>query len=168
MASETRNAPPIGTASARNDGASRSSASDAAEFSKDTAQEIWNDAKEGVRSAVDERQHAAADQIEEFADTLRGAAGADSSSPSAHMAVGAADALERISRTLRSKEVGTIVHDVESIARRQPALFLGAAVAVGFVAARFLKTGSGHDGASAREASASSGTQARSAASAVH
>jgi len=52
----------------------------------------------------------------------------------------AADSLERISGALRSKDLNAVVRDVEGFARSQPALFLGAAVAAGFLAMRFLKS----------------------------
>lgn len=52
----------------------------------------------------------------------------------------AADQLDRFSARLREKNVGEIVDDVQRFARRQPALFLGAAFAVGLIGARFLKS----------------------------
>jgi ElaB/YqjD/DUF883 family membrane-anchored ribosome-binding protein len=52
----------------------------------------------------------------------------------------AADQLDRLSTTLRERELGELVRDAESFARRQPALFVGATFAVGFIAARFLKS----------------------------
>lgn len=52
----------------------------------------------------------------------------------------AADQLERLSATLRERELGELVKDAERFARQQPALFVGATFAVGFIAARFLKS----------------------------
>jgi uncharacterized protein YozE (UPF0346 family) len=52
----------------------------------------------------------------------------------------AADQLERLSATLRERELGELVKDAERFARRQPALFVGATFAAGFIAARFLKS----------------------------
>lgn len=51
-----------------------------------------------------------------------------------------ADGLERLSGTLRTKELDEMVRDVESFARGQPLAFFGAAMAAGFVAMRFLNS----------------------------
>jgi hypothetical protein len=53
----------------------------------------------------------------------------------------AADQIDRFSGYLRSHEPREIVGDAEDWARRNPALFLGAAVALGLLASRFLKSG---------------------------
>lgn len=54
----------------------------------------------------------------------------------------AADQVEQFSGYLQSRDVGQIVDQVGDIARRQPALFLGAAFALGVLGARFLKSSS--------------------------
>ena len=57
----------------------------------------------------------------------------------------AADQLDRFSNSLRERDINEIVDDVQRFARRQPALFIGAAFAAGMLAARFLKSsGNGH------------------------
>lgn len=53
-----------------------------------------------------------------------------------------AQQIEQISGYFERKEVREMVRDVESFARRNPAVFIGAAFAVGFLAARFLKSSS--------------------------
>jgi hypothetical protein len=63
----------------------------------------------------------------------------------------AADQVERFSGYLRETEVDEIVEEVRGFARRRPALFLGAAAALGFFGTRFLKStsqqaGSGGNG----------------------
>ena len=52
----------------------------------------------------------------------------------------AADQLDRFSSHLRQRDINDIVDDVQRFARRQPAVFIGAAFAAGVVAARFLKS----------------------------
>lgn len=52
----------------------------------------------------------------------------------------AASQIERFSSYLQNKEVGQMIDDVENLARRQPALFLGGAFVVGLLGARFLKS----------------------------
>jgi hypothetical protein len=52
----------------------------------------------------------------------------------------AADQIENWSRHLRGKDVDELVSDAQRFARRQPALFIGSAFALGLVGARFLKS----------------------------
>jgi len=57
----------------------------------------------------------------------------------------AADQIERFSSGLKNKDVGELVNDAQRLARRQPALFVGGAFAVGLLSARFLKSSSPRD-----------------------
>lgn len=119
----------------------------AAERGKAQAQAVWNDTKASMRSALNETQHSAAADIHDFAAALRNAARSlDRRGPAVRVAEQAAESLERLSGKLRSKDFDGLVHDVEAFARSQPAVFLGMAVAAGFLAARFLKTSSPHSG----------------------
>lgn len=52
----------------------------------------------------------------------------------------AATQLERFSNTLRQKDVGELMRDAQQFARRQPAVFIGSAFAIGLIGARFLKS----------------------------
>ena len=52
----------------------------------------------------------------------------------------AADQIEGWSRRLREKDVDELLGDVQRLARRQPAVFIGSAFALGLVGARFLKS----------------------------
>jgi hypothetical protein len=52
----------------------------------------------------------------------------------------AADQLDRLSSRLRNKDVGELMRDAQNLARRQPMMFVGSALVVGFAAARFLKS----------------------------
>ena len=54
----------------------------------------------------------------------------------------AADQLERLSSGLKKKDVGELFRDAQSLARRQPAMFVGSAFAIGLLGARFLKSSS--------------------------
>lgn len=57
----------------------------------------------------------------------------------ASLADQAASRVVDASAYLREHEVRDLVHEAESFAKREPVLFLGAAFAIGFVAARFIK-----------------------------
>jgi hypothetical protein len=52
----------------------------------------------------------------------------------------AADQLDKFSKQLRDKDVTEMLSDAQRFARRQPAMFVGAAFAVGLLGARFLKS----------------------------
>jgi hypothetical protein len=55
----------------------------------------------------------------------------------------AASHIERLSATLRDRDVRELVQDAQQFARRQPAIFVGAAFAAGVLAARFMKSSGG-------------------------
>jgi hypothetical protein len=117
----------------------------AAEAGKDQASAMWSEARESVRSVLNEKQTATAADIGDFARALRSAARQiERNAAAARVAEQTADGLERLSGTLRGKDLNTLVRDIESFARQQPAVFLGAAVAAGFLAARFLKSSSAY------------------------
>jgi hypothetical protein len=52
----------------------------------------------------------------------------------------AAHQVEQFSRTLKERDVEQLYGEAEAFARRQPGVFLGGAVVLGFLAARFLKS----------------------------
>jgi hypothetical protein len=52
----------------------------------------------------------------------------------------AAEQMERLSGYLHDRDVSEIIGEVEGFARRQPALFVGAAFGLGLLGARFLKS----------------------------
>ena len=58
----------------------------------------------------------------------------------------AADRIEQFSSRLRDRDLGDLMRDADRFARRQPAIFIGAAFMVGVLAARFFKSsGNGSD-----------------------
>jgi len=66
----------------------------------------------------------------------------------------AASTAEELSHDIRDKSVGELVEAAQDFARRQPALFIGAAATAGFVLARLLKAGVADAGPQARANSA--------------
>ena len=115
----------------------------AKETAKEQAGAVWNDTKESARSMIGEQQHTIASGLGDLAQALRKAGremGDGQNAQIARFAQTAADGLERFSGSLRNKDMGNLLHDVESFARRQPVAFFGAAVAAGFLAVRFLKS----------------------------
>jgi len=106
--------------------------------------ENLQDVAQSARETLAQQKDGAANHLGNLAGTLRKAAresdgGADA--PAAHMTEWAADALERVSATLRSNDLNGMMRQVESFARSQPVAFFFAAAATGFLATRFLKAG---------------------------
>jgi len=123
----------------------RDSLQNAAQATKDQARSVMNDTKESVSSSLTQQKDSAASSLGSFASALRKAArdsGGGGEAPATRMAEWAADGLERVSSTLRSKDLNGMVREVESFARSQPVAFFFAAAAAGFLATRFLKAGS--------------------------
>jgi len=58
----------------------------------------------------------------------------------------AAEKIDRVSARLRELEVGDLYREAEQFARRRPAVFMGAAFALGIVAVRFLKSSAPAEG----------------------
>jgi hypothetical protein len=57
----------------------------------------------------------------------------------------AASQIEQFSQRLRDKNVGDLVEDAQRLARRQPAVFIGSAFALGLLGVRFFKSSARRD-----------------------
>jgi len=62
----------------------------------------------------------------------------------------AADQIDQFSERLRNKDVSELVNDAQQLARKQPALFIGGAFALGLIGARFFKSSAQANGGSSR------------------
>jgi hypothetical protein len=105
-------------------------------------------AKSQAESMLGEQKHAAAGQIEGLARALRKTAeqlDTQDQGPVARYVERAADGLDRLGGTLRDRDIDSLATQVQDFARRQPGVFLGGAVAAGFLVARFLKASSRSD-----------------------
>lgn len=120
--------------------ASRGAASKIREKAVDLAQ----GAKEQVRARYDERKSVAVGELGTLASSLRRVVDElGSSHPnnmSGRVVSTLADRIETFGQTLEGKDLDTIVGDVGRFARNNPAAFLGGALALGFMASRFLKS----------------------------
>jgi hypothetical protein len=111
------------------------------------ARQTADEAREKAKSALEDQKGEAAHTLHSVADALRGSTGhlrQDNHETVAYYTERLADQVDRFSQDLRRKDVEQIMHDVENFARRRPEIVLGAAVALGFMAARFLKSHSPH------------------------
>lgn len=111
---------------------------------RDKAAGLAHGAKEQARAQYDDKKNAAVGELGTLASSLRRVADdLGSSHPdnmSGKVVSTLADRLESFSQTLEGKDIDTVVNDVQRFARRNPAAFLGGAVALGFIASRFLKS----------------------------
>lgn len=118
-------------------------ASSASEAVNGRVEELWTDAKTAARSTFDEQKNVAAEGLDDVAGAMREAAQkrADGGKRDtyAHLSGSVADGLEKVSRSLRDKDVGTLLRDVETFAATQPVAFFGLALAAGFIGTRFVR-----------------------------
>lgn len=126
-----------------------SAAGDTTQRLKDAAASV----KDAASSALDQGKHMAGEAAQKGAE--RAVTAADSTSSALRRAaddvegdnqmIGAAlrkgaETIERAAQSLRGGDISRLVEDLNGFARRQPALFLGGSVALGFALARVGKT----------------------------
>jgi len=130
-----------------------------AEFS-DQALEGESDRKRGIlhsvkntaTSQLNAQKSRATDQLDRIAENVRQST--RRLRDEQHDAVAAvlergADELERLTDTLRQRDLDDFLRDLEAFARRQPALFIGSSLAAGVLLARFAKAGDAGSGSRA-------------------
>jgi hypothetical protein len=125
--------PAVGATAASQDAKSRVKAE---------ASKLKSEATTRARSAAETGKSKAAETVDGLAQTVHEAAeqlGARTSPKVATYAHQAADALDGLSSKLREKSVDEILDDTRAFVRKSPAIAIGAAVAAGFIIARFLK-----------------------------
>lgn len=124
-----------------NEPRSTSSASGVRDKVRDQASHLASEAKETARTRYSEKKDSAVNELASLASALRQVSSESSGSGMiAAAASAAATRVDSLSRSLEGKELDDVFHDVERFARRNPAAFLGSAVAIGFLASRFLKS----------------------------
>jgi hypothetical protein len=108
----------------------------------DAAVDLANSAKGKVEAAVTQRKSRGADYIGSLAQaTGRAANEFEAELPqTARYIRQASDQIQGFADTVRQKDVRELVGEVQDFARRQPTLFFGGAVVLGFAALRFLKS----------------------------
>jgi hypothetical protein len=117
---------------------------------KETAGQAYEAVSEKAVTKIDEQKTTLSGGISTVADSIRqvgdnlGSAEADNglAGSAAKYTQSAAQRLEELAGYFETKSVRDMARDLEGFARRNPAVFLGAAFGLGFLAARFLKSGS--------------------------
>jgi len=118
------------------------------EQTRQKAGEVMDQARQQVQSKLGDQKDRATEGLGQVAQALRqtGQQLRENQQGSiGQYAEMAADQIERVSGYLKGQDIGQLVGEVESLARRQPALFVGGAFMLGFFLSRFLKSSS--DGA---------------------
>ena len=118
------------------------------QHAKDVAQKTASDARRQLGQQAEHRKHDASARLGHVAEALRETGrhlSEDDDAGLSGYADRAAEQVERVSEYFRSRTIGDLVGDVERFARREPAIFLGGAMALGLAAARFLKSSARHE-----------------------
>lgn len=121
----------------------------AKESTGEAANKLYDAAAKTASSKIDEQKSSLASGLADVAESIRqiGESFGDGKQPTGVAKLTSnygntlADKVEQYSNYLDKKDLGEMMNDVEGFAHRNPALFLGAAFALGVVAARFLKSG---------------------------
>lgn len=117
---------------------------------REVKEQVVDQAKSSFRQARDRATSSLSDSRHEAADRIGGIAGAFRSTSQhlrsenqpgvANLTDSLAEQVERLSSYLRDRDLRSVREDLENLARRQPAIALGAALALGLLGARFLKS----------------------------
>lgn len=109
-----------------------------------------------AEGAFDKQKGTALGELGNVASALRRAGGelSENNSVAAQLVSTIADRVEGVGRSLEGKNLTDVVGDVEQFARRNPGAFIGGAIALGFLASRFIKSSA--DAAPQRTSSSSS------------
>ncbi|MEO7001234.1 MAG: hypothetical protein ABI068_05500 [Ktedonobacterales bacterium] len=122
--------------------------------------QVVDQVKQQATSQASTQKHVAAQSLSGVAQAVSGFSQQlrqNNQEPLAHYTDQASGQLQRMSSYLQNRNVGEIIDDVEDIARREPALFLAGAFAVGILAARFLKSSGSRANQASNDRSANSG-----------
>lgn len=114
---------------------------DVKEQTKEKAHQLAERARSMASDRYEQGKEAATGELHDLAEALRITAGhLDGRQRMSGRFVGmAADTVDDLARRFENRDLGEMVDQIESLARRNPGAFLAGTVALGFVAARFLK-----------------------------
>jgi hypothetical protein len=129
-----------------------------AEQAQHTAGQVTQQAKQQATSQLETQKERAVDSLVTVAQALRQTGQhlhEQQQGTIAGYVEQAAERVEGVTNHLRSRGIPELMNETQDLARRRPALFLGTALALGFVGARFLMA-SGQRTAAQRSMTASS------------
>ena len=150
---------PAGTKAASSQNASRTANTDPADNLKDSATDLYEHAKDKAsdsyeavatkaKSAVNDQKHQFSTGLKSVADSFRQMGGQLRNVPESNRLTEmtsdftgkAAGTIDYVANYFERKDPREMLRDVEGFARRNPAIFFGAAFGLGLLAARFLKS----------------------------
>jgi hypothetical protein len=109
----------------------------------DQARSSFRQAKDSASSSLSQSRHEAADRIGGIASAVRSTSDhlrSENQPGVANLTDSLADQVERLSSYLRDRDLTAFRNDLEGFARRQPAVAVGVALALGMLGARFIKS----------------------------
>jgi CRP-like cAMP-binding protein len=107
------------------------------------AQRLTQQAKDQGQALFQDQKNVMAEQVSGLASALHSTAEhlrTQEQSAMAQYTQQAAEGLQRFSQTLKDRDLGSLMGQVENFARHQPGAFIGSAALLGFMASRFLKS----------------------------
>jgi ElaB/YqjD/DUF883 family membrane-anchored ribosome-binding protein len=109
----------------------------------DQARTSFRQARDSATTSLNDSRHQAADRIGGIANAVRSTGQqlrAENQAGVADLTDSLADQVDRLSSYLRDRDFGAVREDLEQFARRQPAVAVGVALAIGLLGARFIKS----------------------------
>jgi len=131
----------------------KTTATQGAQQAQQKAGDLMEQARDQFNTQISTQKEAAVQSVGSLASALRqtGQQLRDQDQAAVSQLVDrAAEIADGVSGYLKERSPNELMGEVENFARREPVLFLGGAFALGFLAARFLKSSSNGDGAGSR------------------
>jgi hypothetical protein len=114
---------------------------DIANAAVERGRHFLDSAREQATGYVDRRKEDVAQSVTDLATSLREATSSFEDRPNIRAFVdSAAEGLDQFADSIRERTVTDIFNDVEEVVRRRPAAVAAVTVAIGFLAARFIKS----------------------------
>jgi hypothetical protein len=132
---------PLGTTSAYDRPDAGGTMADVADKARQTKDRVVDRAAAQAQSLFDGQKTRATGALSSVADALRQTAQTlkqDQSGVAQYVDM-AAERVADLAETFEAKDLDDVLYDVQSYARRNPGVFFGGALALGFLAARFMK-----------------------------
>jgi ElaB/YqjD/DUF883 family membrane-anchored ribosome-binding protein len=128
---------------ARSSGSARVQIRDVKDQVVDQAKTSFRQARDSASSSLNDSRHQAADRIGGIASAVRSTSEhlrSENQAGVADLTDSLAEQVERLSSYLRERNLRAVRDDVETFARRQPAVAIGVALGLGMLGARFFKS----------------------------
>lgn len=150
-----------GQASAGSTGGQSSQGQGAKDRARQTADEVKDAARSQAEGLFNQQKDAAAEQAEKLSTVFHKMADEFDNQDQRYFsgyANNIAQCTDGLSQRLREQDLSGLMHQVQDYSRRQPAMYFGGAVAVGFLLARFLRSSNEQGSATGGNTGSSYGT----------